>query len=379
LSLPFYLRLPAVGGFLASLLVLMVRGRIGLGPALRSFWKIPYLMLFKGSFFAMELGTMCIDYDDFARREERRFMTESVSLGHEENLLRVSDQIVPVRSPGGKKYEIFYANGIELRKYGFSVPSERLRHPALLLGGTSIPVSNRKRLIKSFLEAGYEVASIENPIGGPFSFGIDPVRERPEALKDYMEHLRSSCGVTEINVVAQSYSAFELVRVLQEDPLRYSGFVKCMILVNPPGFDENVNMAKHIYRFLWRHVIRGYLTPESSHPDPIGFSKKERVGIATWTYKSLINIVRSLREVHDIVHYRIKAPLKALDARGYKVCFFVQTNDQVVPARITLKHAREVVPESQIKCVEGGHNDLFFQEWQRKAFMDFYEQMTLPR
>jgi len=194
-----------------------------------------------------------------------------------------------------------------------------------------------------------------------------------------MEHLRNSCETKEINIVAQSYSAFELVRVLHQDPVRYNEFVKCIILVNPPGFDENVNMAKHIFRFLWKHVIRGYLNPKSSHPDKLGFSKKERTGILTWTGKTLTNIVKSLREVHDIVHYRIKTPLKELQGHGYKVCFFLQTDDQVVPAHITLKHAKELVPQSQIACVEGGHNDLFFQEWQRKSFIDFYQKMTLPQ
>ncbi|HHT9105427.1 MAG TPA: B12-binding domain-containing radical SAM protein [Candidatus Wujingus californicus] len=376
-SLPLYLRLPAVGGFLFTLIILILRGRIRLKPAAWSFYMIPYLMLFKGSFYAMELVTICLDYDDFAHREERRFMAESVTLGNEDNLLSISHQIAPVRSPSGKKYKTFYVDGIDLRNYGFSVPSENLHNPVLLLGGTSIPISDRKRLIKSFLEAGYEVASIENPIGGLFNFRIDPVKERPEALKDYLGHLQNSYGIKEINIVAQSYSAFELVRVMLEDPFQYKGFVRCIILVNPPGFDENLNMAKHIFRFLWKHVIRGYLNPKSMHPDKVGFRKKERVGILTWTGKTLTNIVRSLREVHDIVHYRIKTPLKELLGHGYKVCFFLQTDDQVVPARITLKHAEELVSQGQIRCVEGGHNDLFFQEWQRKSFIDFYKQMTL--
>jgi hypothetical protein len=246
----------------------------------------------------------------------------------------------------------------------------------LLLGGTSIPVTDRKKLIKSFLEAGHEVASIENPIGGPFDFNIDPVKERPDALKDYIEYLRNSYEIKEINIVAQSYSAFELVRVLLEDPYMYKDFVKCIILVNPPGFDEDLNMVKHIFRFLWKHAIRGYLYPVTNHPDKIGFRKNEKVGIRTWTVKSLANIVRSLREVHDIVHYRIKMPLQKLQEHGYKICFFIQTNDQVVPAHITLKHAEELVPKNQIKCVEGGHNDLFFQKWQRKSFIDYYQQVT---
>ncbi len=376
LALPFYLRLPALGGFLFSLCILFFRGKIRLKPALWSFYKMPYLLLFKGTFYAMELVSISLDYDDFAYREENRFMTESVSLGEEDNLLSISHQIVPVRDPKGKKYGTFYLDGLDLRKYGYPVPAENLYRPVLLLGGTSIPVSYRRRLIKSFLEAGYEVASIENPIGGPFDFRINPVKERPDALKDYMEFLQNSNKVKEINIVAQSYSAFELVRVLLEDPSRYKDFVKCIVLVNPPGFDENLNMSKHIFRFLWKHAIRGYLNPKSNHPDRVGFRKKEKAGIRTWTGISLTNIFRSVREVHDIVHYRIKTPLKKLQEQGYKICFFLQTNDQVVPAHITLKHAEDLVPQGQIKCVEGGHNDLFFQEWQRNNFIEYYKQMT---
>ncbi len=377
LSLPFYLRLPALGGFLFALLVLFLRGRVRVKPAAWSLYKMPYLLLGKGTFYAMELISICLDYDDFARREEGRFITENVSLGDEDKLLSSPYQIVPEKSRRGQKgYGTFYVDGIDLRKYGFQVPSEKLHKPILLLGGTSIPISDRKRLIKSLLEAGNEVASLENPIGRAFDFRINPAKERPEALKDYMGHLRNSHGVKEINIVAQSYSAFELVRVLQEDPHRYKDFVKCIILVNPPGFDENLNMPKHIFRFLWRHVIQGYLNPKSCHPDKVGFAKKEKVGIRTWTAKSLTNIIRSLREVNDIVHYRIKTPLKELKDYGYKVCFFLQTYDQVVPAHITLKHAEELVPPDQIKCVEGGHNDLFFQEWQRKSFVEFYRHVT---
>jgi radical SAM superfamily enzyme YgiQ (UPF0313 family) len=376
LRLPFYMRLPLLIGTFLSLVVLILRGRIRFRAAAWSFWKIPSLVLFNGSFYGIELFSMCLDYDDFAHREERRFINEGVRLETRDDLLSIADQIVPAKSSYGKDYKALYLDGVTLQKFGFSVCDENMSSPVLLLGGTSIPVSDRKRLIRSLLEAGYEVASIENPIGGPLDFMIDPVTERPNSLRDYLGYLRDSCQVREINIIAQSYSAFELVRVLMEDPSRYIGFVKCIILVNPPGFDENLNMARHIIRFLWGHVISGYINPESSHPDKIGFRKKERAGILTWAGKSMVNMVRSLREVNDIVHFRIKEPLKKLQERGFKICFFLQSEDRVVPARITLKHVGEFIPRSQIKWVTGGHNDLFFQAWQRKALIDFYQEVT---
>jgi radical SAM superfamily enzyme YgiQ (UPF0313 family) len=73
LSFPFFLRLPALFGFLFTLIILIFRGKIRLKAAVWAFYTIPYLMLSNGSFFAMELVLMCLDYDDFAHREERRF------------------------------------------------------------------------------------------------------------------------------------------------------------------------------------------------------------------------------------------------------------------------------------------------------------------
>jgi radical SAM superfamily enzyme YgiQ (UPF0313 family)/pimeloyl-ACP methyl ester carboxylesterase len=375
-SLPVFLRLPTLAGFLFSLFILILRGKIRAKAAVWALYKLPYLILFTGSFSAVELLPVCLDYDDFAYREEKRFMTGSITLGNENNLLSLPHQIEAKKSRSNKRYGTFYVSGDDLCKYGFTVSPENLHNPALLLGGTSIRVSDRRRLIKSFLEAGYEVASIENPLGNAFSFRINPVKERPEALKEFIAYLQCSHDVESITLVTQSYSAFEAVRVLLEDPIRYKDLVKCIVLVNPPGFDESLSMPKHIFRFLWKHVIQGYLHPKTSHPDQIGFRKKERTGIFTWTLNSMTNTVRGLREVHDIVHYRLKAPLKELIDHGYKVCFFLQSNDQVVPAHITMKCAMKLVPQEQIKCVPGGHNDLFFQEWQRQSFIDFYQQMT---
>ena len=379
LSLPFFLRLPALLGFLSTLIILTFRGRIRLKAAIWSFYTLPYLMFSSGSFYAMELLFMSLDYDDFVYWEEKRFSATGISHGTANNLSVIFHPSVPTAKNRKKTYKAIYFDGAKLDQYRLSIPGENRQCPVLLLGGTSITLADRRKLITSFLEAGHEVASIEHPIGGPFSFRINPAQERPDALKDYIEHLCSAREIEGINIVAQSYSAFEVVRVLLEDPLRYKGVVKCIILINPPGFDENISMTKHMFRFLWKHVFQGYLNPKSRHPDRDGFNKKERAGILTWTGKSLTNVVRSLREVHDIVNYRIKVPIKELQGHGYKVCFFLQRDDQVVSAHTTLKHALELVPQSQIKWAEGGHNDLFFQEWQRESFINFYQQMTLSR
>ena len=370
--IPLFLRLPIVVGFLYTLIVFILRGRIRIFAAIWALIKIPFLILSNGGFYAIELVSMCLDYDDFAYREEKRFLRESISLSDDCDLLSLPHQFETEKSGGGKPYKTIYLDGSLLYNYGFQIPPENLHRPVLLLGGTSIPVVYQKRLIKSFLEAGYEVASIENPIGGIFSFGIRPVEDRPEALREYIEYLRHSRGVAEMIIVAQSYSAFETVRVLLKDPLYYKDIVKGVFLINPPGFEEKLTMTRHVFRFFWGHVLCGYFKPGPNHPDKAGFKRKERIGILSWAAKTLSNCVRSLREVYDITHFRLKEPIRELKAHGYKVCFFLQSHDRVIPARITLQHARDLVSLNEIKCVEGGHNDLFFQEWQRKAFIDFF-------
>jgi hypothetical protein len=256
----------------------------------------------------------------------------------------------------------------------------------LLLGGTSFPLSARKELIAFLLEKGFEVASIENPLGGPFDVRIDPVRERPESLREFLDHLKRQEKVEGIDIVAQSYSAFEVIRVLAADPT-FHPLIKSILFINPPGFDPRNNLVRHSLRFLWGHLLKGYLvnfsrllgaslTPISGDPrKKKQFIQREIRGINFLALETSRNIVRTLRELKDIVTFRAKESLRTLQEHGLPIYFFLQTEDQMIRARITREEVRDLVPERNVKMVPGGHVDLFIQEWQREALFDFLQEI----
>ena len=56
---------------------------------------------------------------------------------------------------------------------------------------------------------------------------------------------------------------------------------------------------------------------------------------------------------------------------GYDINIFLQADDQILPVGITLSQIRGVIPDNRIKVVPGGHNDMFFQSWQRQELIAF--------
>jgi hypothetical protein len=163
--------------------------------------------------------------------------------------------------------------------------------------------------------------------------------------------------------------------------------VKSIILLNPPGFDPRNNLVKHSLRFLLNHLLKGYVVnfcrflginhPQSSNvvQKKKQFIASEVGGITFWALKTFSNIVRTLRELRDITSFRVKEPLRKLQEQGLPIYFFLQTEDQVVPANITLDEIKDFVPDRCVKKVPGGHTDLFFQQWQRKTFLDFLQEI----
>ena len=287
-----------------------------------------------------------------------------------------------------RSYKAFYISSDILAGQGIKVLDGNSRRPILLLGGTSIPISDRKEFISFILKSGYEMATIENPIGGPFDIKINPKIERPDSLRDFLEFLIESGAVDSIDIAAQSYSAFEVIRVLLEDQVRYQGFVKSIILINPPGLNENTGFFRHSFRFFWHHMLKGYIKIikaksgsgyppfEKGDPQEKEFVKKEAQGIKTWFLKTFRNVVRTLREIDDIVTFRIKEPLMILQSEyNYDINIFLSTEDQILPVEISLKQIKDLIPSRKIKLVPGGHNDLFFQHWQRGAFLEFVKDI----
>ncbi len=279
------------------------------------------------------------------------------------------------RSPSGGEFRGCYIDHAALAREGVTVSAPNRRWPILVLSGTSLPVSCSQGLLAYILRSGFEVATIENPIGGPFDIRINPKRERPAALRAFLGYLKSQ-GVSRITAVAQSYSSFELIRTLLLNPGGYRPLIPQIVFINAPGLDPHIGYIRHVMRFLWGHTIRGYAANAGFKARDQNYSQqKELSGICVWAGKTLQNTCRSLREVKDIVTYKTKEPIRHLARCGFDVNYFLQANDQLVPAGISLRELDGLLPESHIKYVPGGHNDLYFQDWQRPTFVGFLKEI----
>lgn len=281
-----------------------------------------------------------------------------------------------------RPYEAFYLSSTVHAQHGIPISARSTGRPVLLLAGTSIPIADRIDLVKFFAESGLEVASISNRIGGPFDFCINPKKDRVDSLRHYLQYLVEVGQVDGVDIVAQSYSAFEVVRLLSEDPIKYKQVVKSVIFINPPGFNANTGVIRHCSRFVWHHVLKGYssaiklLLNKDSAAKEKKFVKREVTGISTWVCKTLRNPTRTMKEVFDIVSYVIKDTLIPLRTKyHYDINVFLQNGDQVLPFNITLRHVQDIFPSRNIKVVPGGHNDVFFQEWQRISLLDFITEI----
>ena len=209
-----------------------------------------------------------------------------------------------------REYEAFYLEAPMHKTLGINVPNENRGRPILLLAGTSIPISDRIDLVKDLVDSGYEVASISNQIGGLFDIDINPRKDRVDSLRHYLQYLSEAVKIEGVDILAQSYSAFEVIRLLLENPMKYKKFVKSIILINPPGFNKHTGVIKHCSRFVWHHVLKGYsaaikLLVSKRSEEEKKYAKTEVCAISTWTYKSLKNPTRTMKEVFDIVTYKI--------------------------------------------------------------------------
>lgn len=298
------------------------------------------------------------------------------------------DQTVRELCPGQPRKQtarFCYISHSLLSERGIHVSCSDVNRPILILGGTSIQFTECRELIEYLLESGYEVASIEHPVGGPFDFCLNPVKERPYSLEKTLNCLKAH-NVQQVDIVAQSYAIFEVIRTLLKDST-YRGFVRNIVLINPPGLDKNINMVKHIDRFLMHHLFKGFIKSIGllfgfrNMPIRSGmnlnkeFALREIKGIGLWSFKTLQNIVRTFREVKDIVTFLICEPLMRLQECGYTIRFFLQSEDQLIPMRRSLKTIYQTFPQQSVKIAPGGHNDLFFQKWQRSTFLEFLKEI----
>lgn len=398
-KLPLLSRPPVLFVFTYVCLVFALRRKLPWRVAARMFISAPRLLLLNGSLYALELLIASADYDDFLQSESRRIGTLKERRQPLKGLVESEIEYYahPFEHFRGRRmtcrnrtisYRAFYITRDHLAGLGIEVAPVNIGRPVLLLGGTSIPISDRMGFIEHLLAAGYEVASIENPIGPLLDFFANPALDRATALRYFIEHLAKERGVATLDIVAQSYSAFETVRVLVANP-GLCTLVRSVILINPPGLNENITFVSHVTRFLTRHFAQGYLKalvpllglssapPREGTPrEKRAHARKEAQGISIWMAKTVINLMRTFREVQDIVTFRIKEPIKSLqNQQGYDINAFLQSGDQVVPASITEAALKDILPPGHIRIVPGGHNDLFFQEWQRNEFIAFLKEV----
>ncbi len=397
--LPFFFRPPVLFTFMYVCLVFALRRKLRWPVAARMLLSAPRPILLNGSLYALELLIASADYDDFLQSEARRIGTlrerreplKSLVESKIENYTRPFEEIrggKVGRRDGRIPYRAFYVTRDDLKSLGVEVAPEDVGRPILLLGGTSVPISDRMGFIEHLLAAGYEVTSIENPIGSPLDFHINPGVDRARTLRYFIDHLAKERRITTFDIIAQSYSAFETVRVLMANP-SLCRLVGSIILINPPGLNERITFSSHVIRFLTRHLAGGYLKSlasllgvataaprEGTRREKRVHARKEAEGITVWMARTVINLVRTFREVQDIVTFRIKEPIRNLqNQHGCDINIFLQSDDQVVPAQITEAALKDILPPGHIRIVPGGHIDLFFQEWQRDEFMAFLREI----
>lgn len=295
---------------------------------------------------------------------------------------------MPQLSGKATEYRGMYIGCQRLASEGVRVGDGNARRPLLMLGGTSISIEDQKELIVFLLDAGLEVAAIQTPLGGPLDVGIHPMTVRPHSLKDFIGRLKESERVEGVDIVAHSYAAFEVVRLLTGAPQAYRQLVKSVLLINPPGFERHTGFISHCFRVIWWHIIGGYANcwccrfGLKRYPyDQTGsgdddFLEREIAGINAMTFKALKNPARSFREILDIVTFRLIRPIHLLRTlHGFEFYFFLNAGDRMVPVRNTLKGIAGIIPARNIRVVSGGHNDLLFQKWQRPALLEFIEEI----
>ncbi len=376
-------------GMYFMVLLFALKRRLRWAVALKMLAQAPGLILGNGSLSAYEILASSADYDDFGRSEaERMSVPISIEGGTTGRVIGLIEQgLKAFTLPQSRSsFRFSYVSEQQLSQRGIKVEDEDKERPILVLGGTSIPISDRLEFIEFLMESGYEVATIENPIGGPWDIFINPARERPASLKETLNYMKDSLQLKQVDIVAQSYSTFEVIRTLLKDKT-YNGFVKNIIFINPPGFNENITFVGHCLGFIKDHLAKGYLKSmgayfgfrtlpmRSSTKKEREYAKREIKGISQWGFKTTQNLVRTFREVIDIVSFKIKEPLIELREDGYNINFFLQSEDQVVPIQPSVKTANQIFSKSCVKVVPGGHNDLFFQKWQRHAFLNFLKEI----
>jgi hypothetical protein len=301
-------------------------------------------------------------------------------------LLKSKFHCAAIQSPKGRmvRYKRLLVTADDMRAFGLAVNDSYSCVPTLVVPGTSIPFEETQEYLAWLIDQGYPVAYIEHPIGGLLDTAIHPKLERPLVLEHFLDCLRDQ-GPEKIKKVTglfQSYAAFDVIRLIAKDPQKYKNIMPVFFLDNPAGFNGDINILVHIFRWQFMHLGSGLIKQVFSkfwggaYPIPRGdaargdYRKRELHDLWAWWKNTLKNPVRGgIRELWDICHYRAEEDMQKIQKAGYEVSVFKHSGDRILPLLETLKYAQKIFAQ-RLFILDGGHNDLFVQVKNRKAISE---------
>jgi hypothetical protein len=253
----------------------------------------------------------------------------------------------------------------------FSPPSgSGCKRCVLVLTGTSTNVADVACFISRLRRCGSAVAAVERFIGGPLAFFIRPSVERPAALKHFMGRLYKDFGITDLDVVAHSYAAQEVVRVFDGRPATSFPRIGTITLINPSGFGNTRGFFAHCLRFVFLFILRDYYhnrrklkSYEGTDEVLKGDCRRVMVGLRTLLIKTIANPIRTIKEVADIVTCDLRPAARRLVLReGRRLLVFLSRRDTLVSADKTRDFFHHALPS--VPCIDlpGNHLDPVLRE-----------------
>ncbi len=240
----------------------------------------------------------------------------------------------------------------------------------LVLTGTSTQTSDVSYFINSALQRGGDVAAVERFIGGPLSFFVRPAIERPATLNHFVESLYKNFGITDLDVVAHSYAAQEVVRVFDGHPATSFPRIGTITLINPSGFGNTRGFFAHCLRFVFLFILRDYYhnrrklkSYEGTDEVLKGDCRRVMVGLRTLLIKTIANPIRTIKEVADIVTCDLRPAARRLVLReGRRLLVFLSRRDTLVSADKTRDFFHHALPS--VPCIDlpGNHLDPVLRE-----------------
>jgi len=235
----------------------------------------------------------------------------------------------------------------------------------LILTGTSTQSNDVAHLVQYLIREGdCSVAVIERFIGGPLDIKYCPREERLNDLMRTISELIELREIRRIHVIAHSYGAFEIVRLLSGRAFRYCCHIKNVILVNPVGFSGKKRYVRHCLRFLFLFVAKEYGTALNSvlwgNNRDLAFRKC--CATSSLLFKSVANLTRTLREIAEIEGETFGTELNELCRSGFNFFFVVNTSDTLIIPRNIMDGVRSLVPVDRLVTFPGNHIDPLLNE-----------------